>query len=204
MRIRHRRLGDDARRRDRLDRQEGRISNEQAEHEPIGARRARRQKSLPPLLPERLTHVLIGRPTSAARTRRDQPDPCQSLRGAEISHVEAGHSVAPEISRELLQRWDAPLGQMAIPLSPQRLLLVTEVESIDDVASLPAVVTWRLRANARVSPVRNLTQPPAGGVNRIDIQCQRARPQTAPGDSSSDTTRATRRALPRAINSSGF
>jgi len=103
-----------------------------------------------------------------------------------------------------MHRWYAPLGEMAIPLSPQRVLLVGEVESVDDVAALPTVVTWRLRPNAWVSAAGNVTQPRAGGVNRIDIECQRARPQTAPGDSSSDTTRATRRALPRAISSSGF
>lgn len=93
---------------------------------------------------------------------------------------------------------------MPIPLRPQRLLLVGEVESIDDVAPLPAAVAWRLRAELRVSPVRDVTQPDAGGIDRIDMECQRPRPQTAPGDSSPDTTRATRRARPRAINSSGF
>jgi hypothetical protein len=93
---------------------------------------------------------------------------------------------------------------MAIPLSPQRALHIGEIESVDDGAALPTAVTWRPRPNARVSAVGNVTQPRPGGVNRIDIKCKRARPQTAPGDSSSDTTRATRRALPRAINSSGF
>ena len=103
-----------------------------------------------------------------------------------------------------MHRWYAPLGEMAIPLSPERVLVVGEVESVDDVAALPTVVTWRLRPYARVGAVGNVTQPRAGGVNRINTECQRAGPQTAPGDSSSDTTRATRRALPRAISSSGF
>lgn len=155
-------------------------------------------------LPERFAHVLIGRPALAARRRRAKRDACEAVRSAEVGNVEPTHPVAPEIPRELMHRWHAALGEMAIPLCPERVLLVGEVESVDHVASLPPVVTWRLRPAARVGAVGNVTQPGAGGVNRIDVERQRARPQTAPGDSSSDTTRATRRALPRAISSSGF
>jgi hypothetical protein len=112
--------------------------------------------------------------------------------------------VTPYVSGKLIHRWYAPLGQVAVPLSPKGLLLVGEVEGIDDLAALPAVVARRLRSDARVSEVRDVTQPRTGGVNRIDVERQRSGPQTAPGDSSSETTRATRRALPRAINSRGF
>lgn len=159
---------------------------------------------MPHLPPERFAHVLIGRPTFAARCRRVKPNTRESVRSAEIGDVKPAHSVAPDISRKLAHWWYASLGEMAIPLGPERVLRVGEVESVDDVAALPAVIAWRLRPNARVGAVRNVTQPDAGGVDRIDIECQRARPQTAPGDSSSDTTRATARALPRAISSSGF
>jgi hypothetical protein len=69
----------------------------------------------------------------------------------------------PHVTRELPERWDASVGEMAIPLGPQRLLLIDEVESIDDVAALPPVVPWRLRAKARVGAVRDVTQPVAGG-----------------------------------------
>jgi hypothetical protein len=93
---------------------------------------------------------------------------------------------------------------VAIPLSPKRFLIVREIEGVDDVAALPTVVAWRLRPEAWVGEVRDVTQPRSSGVNRIDVKRQRVGPQTAPGDSSSETTRATRRALPRAINSSGF
>jgi hypothetical protein len=112
--------------------------------------------------------------------------------------------VTPHVSGELLHRWYATLGEVAIPLGPQGLLLISEVEGIDDLAVLPAVITRWLWPPAWVSEVGDLTQPRSGGVSRIDVECQRAGPQTAPGDSSSETTRATRRALPRAINSSGF
>jgi hypothetical protein len=103
-----------------------------------------------------------------------------------------------------MHRWYAPLGQVAVPLSPEGLLLIGEVEGVDDLAALPAVVARRLRSDTRVSEVRDVTQPRSGGVNRIDLERQRSGPQTAPGDSSSETTRATRRALPRAISSRGF
>ncbi len=84
------------------------------------------------------------------------------------------------------------------------VLVIREVEGVDHVAVLPAAVARRPRPKARVSTMWDLTQPRAGGVNRDDVERQRARPQTAPGDSSSETTRATWRTLPRAINSSGF
>jgi hypothetical protein len=159
---------------------------------------------MPALLPERFADALIGRPSFAAWCRPCEPDACESVHIAEIGHVEPSHSVAPDVSRQLLHRWYAPLGEVAIPLSPQRLPLIGEVEGVDDVASLPAVVARRLRPEVWVGAVRDLTQPRACGVNRIDVERQPPRPQTAPGDSSSETTRATRRALPRAINSSGF
>jgi len=112
--------------------------------------------------------------------------------------------MAPDVSRELPQERNPALGEMAVPLGAQRLLLIGEVEGIDHVAPLPPVVACWLRPRAGVGAVWDLAQPGAGGVNRIDVERQLARPQTAPGDSSSETTRATRRALPRAINSSGF
>jgi hypothetical protein len=200
---RHRRLGDRAWPPDGLSRQCGR-GHEQAENQPVRPRCARRQESLPPLPPKPLANLLVGGPASAPGLRRDQPYTGEPSRRAEIGDVERAHAVAPDVSGELLQRWDASLGEVPIPLSPERLLVVGEVERVDDVAALPAVVPRGLWASAWDASVRNLTQPSAGRVDRIDIECRRARPQTAPGDSSSDTTCATRRARPRAINSSGF
>jgi hypothetical protein len=162
------------------------------------------KKSMPAVLRERFADVLIGRPADAAWCRQREPDACESVCFAEICHLERSHSVTPDVSRKLLHRWNAPFREVAIPLSPERLLLIGEVEGIDDVAALPAVVARWLWPSAWVSAVRDLTQPRAGGVGRIDVERRRVGPQTAPGDSSSETTRATRRALPRAINSSGF
>jgi hypothetical protein len=186
------------------ERKDGRIFHKEAEHRPIGRCGARREKTVPALLPERLADVLIGRPSCATWCGRGEPDTGKPLFIAEIGHVECGYPVAPDVSRKLPHRWYPSLGEVAIPLRPQRLLVIGEIEGVDDVAMLPAVVARRLRPKARVSAVRDLTQPRAGGINRNNPERQRVRPQTAPGDSSSETTRATRRALPRAINSSGF
>lgn len=103
-----------------------------------------------------------------------------------------------------MQRWQAALGEVPVPLGPQRSLGVREVEGVDDVAVLPAVVAGRLRPGTGVGAVGNVAQPGARRVSCVDVECQRTGPQTAPGDSSSETTRATLRALPRAIRSSGL
>ena len=128
---------------------------------------------MPAVVPERFADVLIGRPCFPAWSRQSQADACESVRIAEIGHVERLHSVAPYVSRKLLQRWYAPLGQVAIPLGPQRLLLIGEVEGVDYLAALPPVVAWRRRPEAWVSAVRDVTQPRSGGVNRIDVERQR-------------------------------
>jgi hypothetical protein len=184
--------------------QVGRILNEEAEHQPAGPRRAGRKQSMPTLVRECFADVLIGRPPLPARSRQRQADTGESIRIAEIGHVERLHLMAPDVAGELVHRWYAALREVAIPLGPKRLLVVGEVEGVDDVAALPAVVARRLRPQAWVGEVRDLTQPCSCRVDRVDVERQRVGPQTAPGDSSSETTRATWRALPRAINSSGF
>ncbi len=100
--------------------------------------------------------------------------------------------------------WDAALGEMAVPLGPQRVVLIGQVEGVNYLAALPAIITGWVRPNRGIRVVWNVTQPGAYCVDCIDVESQGARPQTAPGDSSSDTTRATVRTLPRAISSSGF
>lgn len=97
-------------------------------------------------MPELLAHLLVGGPASAPGSRREQPYAGDPVRRAEIGNVERADAVAPDVAGELLQRRDASLGKVPIPLSPERLLAVGEVEGIDDVAALPAV--------AETSPVR--------------------------------------------------
>lgn len=65
---------------------------------------------------------------------------------------------------------------MTVPLGPQRLLLVGEVERVDDLAALPPAITGRIRPNAGIRVVRNVTQPRAIRVECVDVEGQRARP----------------------------
>ena len=197
-------MGHDPRRGDWLNRKDCRIANEDAKDEPSGPGGAWREKALPTFAPERLANVLIRRPSFPPWSRQVQGDTFESIRIAEIGHVKTPYSVAPHVPRKLLHRWDAPLCQVAIPLGPQGFLLICEIDGVDDPATLPPVIARRLWPEQRGSEVRDLTQPRSGDVNRLDVERQQVGPQTAPGDSSSETTRATRRALPRAISSSGF
>jgi len=199
-----RRFGHNPGRWDRLSGQDGRILNKETKNEPTGPRRTGREKARPALRPERVADVLIGGPCFPAWSRQHQADARESLRIAEIGDRERSDLVTPHVSGKLLHRWYATLGKVAIPLTPQRLLLIGEVERVDDLAALPTVVASWLRPIPGVGEVRDLSEPSSGGINRLNVERQRARPQTAPGDSSSETTRATRRALPRAINSRGF
>lgn len=198
------RLLNDARRRYWLRRQRRCFDDEEAEHDTVGARGARRQDPTPSLPPKRFTHLLIGRPTPSTWHRRAEIDAGESVGGCEIGNLEPRHRVAPHIARKLMQRWYAPLSEVPIPLGPQRVLGARKVEGINDFAALPSVIGRRLRPSTRVRFVGNVTQPCTSRVGRVDVECQRAKPQTAPGDSSSETTRATLRARPRAISSSGF
>ena len=100
----HRRFGDDARRRDRLRRQDSRIFDEEAEHEPIGPGRARRKQARPALLPERLADRLVGRATLPTGCRHRKPNSREPARIGEISYLERPHAMAPDVARKLPQR----------------------------------------------------------------------------------------------------
>lgn len=112
---------------------------------------------MPALLPERFADVLIRRPSFPPWRRQCQADACESVRITEIGHVERLHFVTPDVTRKLPHRWYAPLGEVAIPLRPKRLLIVGEIEGVNNVAALPAVVALRLRPEPWVSEVRDVT-----------------------------------------------
>jgi len=76
------------------------------------------------------------------------------------------------IARKLVHGRYTTLGEMSVPLSPKRVLLLGEVDGVDDVAVLPAVVAERLRARARVRAMRNVAQPGACRADRIDVEGQ--------------------------------
>jgi hypothetical protein len=55
-----------------------------------------------------------------------------------------------------MERRYTPLGEVAIPLGPDRLLLPCQVERVDDLAPPPAVVARRPRADPGVSAMREV------------------------------------------------
>jgi hypothetical protein len=157
---------------DWLRRQARRILDEETEHDAVGAGGTRRDEPGPAFAPERFTRGLIWRPSPPARCGRVEAQTREPLGRREIGDVEPRHSVAPLIARKLVHGRYATFGEMPVPLSPQRVLLLGEVEGVDGVATLPAVVAWRLRPRARVRVVRNVAQPGARRADCIDVECQ--------------------------------
>jgi hypothetical protein len=104
--------------------------------------------------------------------RRIQADPRKLRRLAEVGDLDVPHPMPPDVPGQLPQRRDSALSQMSVPLRPKRRLVLCEIEGIDDRATLPAVVARRVRASARIRTVRDLTQPPAGGRDGVDVERQ--------------------------------
>jgi hypothetical protein len=162
-------LADDPRRRERLRRQGCWVVDEEAEHEAVGSGGARREQPTPAVRPERFTHLLIRAPRLPAGGGWAETDPTEPVDRREIDHVEPSHAVAPDVARQLVQGRYTALGEMPVPLRPQRLLVVGQVERVDDVAALPAVVARRLRPNVRVRTVRNVTRPRRRDQPRVPV-----------------------------------
>ena len=138
------RLAHDPRPTNRAGREKARTSDEEAEDQSIGSRCARRDETGPPLAPERLADFLERSPAGPPGHRQRESHTGKVGRIAKISRLDAGYSVAPHITRQLSRGRQSTLGQLAIPLRPERVLPVRQVESVDDNATLPAVVTGRL------------------------------------------------------------
>jgi hypothetical protein len=64
------------------------------------------------------------------------------------------------------------LGEMAIPLSPERLLVTRQVEGVDNGSALPAIVRRRGRAGARIGAVGDVAQPDAGRIECPNVERQ--------------------------------
>jgi hypothetical protein len=98
--------------------------DEEAQSQAVWPRCAGRKESRPPLFPERLPDPLKRLPFPASGCRQRQPDVCQLSRIAQISDLDAWHSMAPEVARQLLRRRQTTLGQVAVPLGPESALVV--------------------------------------------------------------------------------
>jgi hypothetical protein len=153
---RRRRFGDNARGRHRLRLQGRRVLDEEAEHEAIAMSGARRQQPRPPLPPERLAHFLIRRPSLPPGRWRVEPDASESIGHRQVGDLDTTHAVAPDVAGEVTQRRNPSLGKMPIPLRPERVRLIGEIEGVHDGAALPAVVARRLRSGSWVCVVRHV------------------------------------------------
>jgi hypothetical protein len=121
---RRRRLGHNPGPARRGRRKNARIFDEEAESQAIGPRRARREESRPPLFPERLPHPLKRLPRPASGCGQRQPHFCQLNHIAQIGDLDARHPMAPDVARQLLRRRQTTLGQVAVPLGPESVLVV--------------------------------------------------------------------------------
>ena len=115
-----------------------------------------------------------------------------------VDSTPLGERLEPESLRRVMSRY---FGEMAIPLGPDRRLRFREVDGIDDVATLPAVVRRVLSPRKRRKTGSGMPEPLATDASGVDRQRQG---YAAPGCSSPRTTAATRRYSPRARRSIGF
>jgi hypothetical protein len=70
----------------------------------------------------------------------------------------------------------AALGEVAIPLGPERVLVARQVQGIHDGTALPAVVLGRARPRSRIGAVGNVAEPGARRIECAQFDRQRRRP----------------------------
>jgi hypothetical protein len=149
------------------------------------------QQTRPPLPPQRLTDRLVRRPGLPPGTRGREAHASQALRGREIGDLEprVDHP-PPQVPRHLPVRRDTRLGEVPVPLGPDRGLVAGEVDYLDDRAALPATVGWGTPSGQRVGPVDGVAPPSTLSYgDGVDVE---GHVQAAPDSSRLVTRRATR------------
>lgn len=117
-----------------------------------------------------MTHVLVRRPRTPTWSWRGQTHALETSGRREIGDSQIDLPL-PDPARHLLVRWNALLGQVAVPLRPSRVLGVSEVESTDDITSLPAVVRRRHSHRwPRRGRFRSMPDPAADDRDSIDLE----------------------------------
>jgi hypothetical protein len=112
---------------------------EQAENLALWASGAWCEQSGPALYREPLPDALVGVPGGSARGGRLEADLGEVLRGGEVGDLDV-YLPGPQLTGHLRERRDHALGEVAILLRPGGLVGVCEIERVDDVAALPAVI----------------------------------------------------------------
>jgi hypothetical protein len=108
-----------------------------------------------------LTSLLEYRPLFPPWYRVGQAELCKYTVPREISDVAQADSVAPQLTRQTVQRLDLVLSEPAVPLGPYRRLLGREIDALDYSSALPAPVRGCRRSVQWIAVHRRVTQPRA-------------------------------------------
>ena len=96
----------------------------------------------------------------------------EALSRGEISDLNRFDLARPQIAWRLDVRGKAGLSEMPAPLRPGGLLPIREVERINDLATLPATVRWRVGPAQRIEPVWYVSDPDPLDHHRLDVEGQ--------------------------------
>lgn len=117
-----------------------------------------------------LAHRLECWPLNPGWLKRRQADATESIVVFEVRNEGQRDLPTPQIPWQALLRREGCLGELAIPLSPNGLLGVGEVQRFDHGSSLPPVVCRIRRLVVDVGASRDVAPPGARKVDRIDVQ----------------------------------
>jgi hypothetical protein len=148
----------------------GALGQEDAEHETRWVGGAGGEDPCESLAVKLLTDGLKPWPAVAARRRRREIDTSKALRGAQIGDLELTDRVGPHVSRKRVPGRHASLGEVSIPLGPDAIGGPAEIERVDDLAALPAVVIGRRGACRRIDSRRSVPKPPSIDGGRLDVE----------------------------------
>jgi hypothetical protein len=138
-----RRLGYATRGRDRLRAAHAMFAAKQTENLPVWTGCTWRKQSHPAVHRDLLSDALVSTPCAATRERRFEPDLRESLSGGEVGDLHV-YLPRPQLARHLRERRDHALREMPVPLCPSGRLAVGQIERVNNISALPAVVRRRV------------------------------------------------------------
>jgi hypothetical protein len=138
---------------------------------------------MPALAVQLLAYDLEGGPAAASRSWCGQADPGEPGGVGQVSHWQRGHLVVPKVAGEGHQWRQAGFGEVAVPLGPNTVWAVGQVEGVHDRAVLPAVVPRWFRSPGGVGSSGHVPPPVTFDGGGIDVQLQACpkRRQATPG-----------------------
>jgi hypothetical protein len=160
-----------------------------AQAHPLWSRRRAIHDTVESLGMKPLTDLLEHRPLFPPRYSVGQAQLCKNTVPREISDVTQADSVAPQLTRQTVQRLDLVLSEPAVPLGPYGRLLGCEIDTLDDSSTLPAPVRGRRRPVQRIAVHRRVTQPRTRHGHARHSQIRHPSPYENVGASSPATIR---------------